>query len=183
MARIAHTLMLPLPVSLSVRRQSTVPKNSPTFNELVDQLSDSAKKDKRNPLLIETLGDLTGSHSHFNANAQAHASARARSSDKLFSSTTTRGHSAKATAESLKLTGPLAGCVVSVHKGDINRAYRQLKGVVNANNIRGEAMMQRFHMKPGKVLEMKRIKRKKKTFDEGIRRLMDLVKEAKRRGY
>lgn len=90
---------------------------------------------------------------------------------------------AKSTAERLKVTGPLAGRIVTVRNGDINTAYRNIKFIINSNNIRGESMAQRFHMKPGKKLELKRIRRKKKMFNEGIRRLMDLVKEAKRRGY
>lgn len=84
---------------------------------------------------------------------------------------------------SLKRTGPIAGRVVSVHKNDLNTAFKRLRGVISANNIKGEKMAQRFYKKPGKVLEEKQIRRKKRVFNEGVRRLMEVVKEAKRRGY
>ncbi|ONH68890.1 hypothetical protein BON22_1607 [Cyberlindnera fabianii] len=89
----------------------------------------------------------------------------------------------KEVAKNIPITGPIAGRMVKVDNGDVDRAFRHLKNVVNANNIRFDKQQQRFYKKPGKALEEKRIRRKKRMFDEGIRRLMNIVKDAKRRGY
>ncbi|KAH3672148.1 hypothetical protein WICPIJ_010117 [Wickerhamomyces pijperi] len=83
----------------------------------------------------------------------------------------------------LPLTGPIAGRMVKIHNFDLNTAFKKLRGVISANNIKGEKMAQRFYKKPGKVLEEKQIRRKKRVFNEGVRRLMQVVVEAKRRGY
>ncbi|KAH3666687.1 hypothetical protein WICMUC_005504 [Wickerhamomyces mucosus] len=86
-------------------------------------------------------------------------------------------------AQQLKRTGPIAGRTVNVVNYDLNAAFKRLRQLVNSNNIRGEKMAQRFYKKPGKILEEKRIRRKKRIFNEGVRRLMGVVNEAKRRGY
>jgi small subunit ribosomal protein MRP21 len=89
----------------------------------------------------------------------------------------------KDVAKHIPITGPIAGRMVAVNPGNIDGAFRNLKFLVNSNNVKTDKNAQRFYKKPGKVLEEKAIRRKKKLFDAGVRRLIDIVKEAKRRGY
>ena len=106
----------------------------------------------------------------------------ARKTKNDLSASDARG-SPKAYARTVAIKGPIAGRIVSVPQGNIDSAFRSLKYLVNSNNIRLDKNAQRFYKKPSKVLEEKRMRRKNKLFDQGIRRLVDIVKDAKRRGY
>lgn len=89
----------------------------------------------------------------------------------------------KDVAAQLRITGPKAGKMVKVINNDIDAAFRALRGIVNANNIRGDKAAQRFYIKPGKRRELKTINKNKRVFMQGFRRMMEVVKDASRRGY
>ncbi|EDO18033.1 hypothetical protein Kpol_1045p18 [Vanderwaltozyma polyspora DSM 70294] len=103
------------------------------------------------------------------------------------SSTTTGGFkyafNPREDAMDSKLTGVLAGRTVDVYNNDIASAFRQLSSKLTANNIAVDRRTQRFYMKPGKVAELKKSQRHRREFMMGFKRLMDIVKDAKRKGY
>ena len=86
-------------------------------------------------------------------------------------------------AASLKNYSIKTGRTVDVNNGDTATAFRLLNSIVNANNIPGDKRSQRFYIKPGKKAEMKRSQRHRREFMKGFKRLMDIVKDAKRKGY
>lgn len=90
---------------------------------------------------------------------------------------------AKQYAKMIPITGPISGRMTRVTGGNIDGAFRSLRYIVSSNSIRTDKNAQRFYKKPGKVAEEKTMRRKRKMFDAGIRRLIDIVKDAKRRGY
>lgn len=89
----------------------------------------------------------------------------------------------KDVAAQLRITGPRAGKIVKVINHDIDGAFRALRSVVNSNNIKGDQIDQRFYLKPGKARELKTIRKNKREFMKGFKRLMEVVKDASRRGY
>ncbi|SMN18232.1 similar to Saccharomyces cerevisiae YBL090W MRP21 Mitochondrial ribosomal protein of the small subunit [Maudiozyma saulgeensis] len=86
-------------------------------------------------------------------------------------------------AASLKNFSIKTGRTVLVNNSDTASACRRLNGLVFANQIAIDRRKQRFHMKPGKKAEMKRSQRHRKDFMKGFKRLMEVVKDAKRKGY
>lgn len=86
-------------------------------------------------------------------------------------------------AMATRLTGVTAGRTIDVYNGDTSAAFRQLNSMVAANSIAQDRRSQRFYMKPGKVAEMKKSLRHRREFMMGFQRLMELVKDAKRKGY
>ncbi|ODQ83239.1 hypothetical protein BABINDRAFT_29897 [Babjeviella inositovora NRRL Y-12698] len=91
--------------------------------------------------------------------------------------------SPKAVAQNMKLSGPTAGRTVEVSNGNLHAALMSLNRLCNNNNIRGQSMDQRFHIRPTKYKQERKLVAKKKSFNKGITRLMKMVHEAKRRGY
>lgn len=89
----------------------------------------------------------------------------------------------KDVAAQLRITGPRAGRMVRVINNDVDSAFRTLRGIVTANNIKGDKADQRFYIKPGKKQELKTINKNKRVFMQGFRRMMEVVKDASRRGY
>lgn len=79
--------------------------------------------------------------------------------------------------------GVQAGRTVVVHNGDTNTALRRLTRKLVSNGVPMDRRNQRFHMKPGKVAEMKRSQRHRRDFKKGFKRLIEIVKDAKRKGY
>ncbi|CCK69444.1 mitochondrial 37S ribosomal protein bS21m KNAG_0C03370 [Huiozyma naganishii CBS 8797] len=79
--------------------------------------------------------------------------------------------------------GPRAGRTVSVHNNDTTSACRSLDSTLYANSIAQDRRAQRFYMKPGKRAEQKTALRHRKTFMKGFKHLMDIVQDAKRKGY
>lgn len=92
-------------------------------------------------------------------------------------------HNPRDDALSSRLTGVIAGRTVNVFNSDTSSAFRQLNGIMFANKIPQESRNQRFYMKPGKVAEMKRSQRHRRDFMKGFKRLIEIVKDAKRKGY
>ncbi|CCH47127.1 37S ribosomal protein MRP21, mitochondrial [Wickerhamomyces ciferrii] len=89
----------------------------------------------------------------------------------------------KDVAKQLRITNPTAGKIYNVVNNDINGAFRALQSNLNANKVKQDKINQRFHIKPGKAREAKTIRRNKVVFMNGFRRLMNVVRDAKRRGY
>lgn len=92
-------------------------------------------------------------------------------------------HKPKDDALSSRLTGVVAGRTVNVFNNDTSNAFRQLNAIMFANNIAQDKRAQRFYMKPGKVAEMKRSQKHRRDFMKGFKRLIEIVKDAKRKGY
>ncbi|CAR26198.1 hypothetical protein ZYGR_0E01820 [Zygosaccharomyces rouxii] len=86
-------------------------------------------------------------------------------------------------ALSSRLTGVTAGRTVDVYNNDTAAACRQLNSVMLSNKIPQTKKAQRFYLKPGKVAEIKRSQRHRRDFMKGFKRLIEVVKDAKRKGY
>lgn len=86
-------------------------------------------------------------------------------------------------ALSSRITGVAAGRTVDVYNNDTASACRQLNSVMLGNRIPHMKKAQRFYLKPGKVAEIKRSQRHRKDFMKGFKRLIDVVKDAKRKGF
>lgn len=102
--------------------------------------------------------------------------------DKLNKALMLENSEIRETALSTKF-GPLAGRTVDVINGDTNTAFRRLDAILTSNGVWKDRRDQRFHMKPGKKKELKRSQHHRKKFMKGFKRLMDVVKDANRKGY
>lgn len=92
-------------------------------------------------------------------------------------------HNPRDDALSSRLTGVSAGRTVDVFNNDTSSAFRQLNSIMFANKIPQDSRNQRFYMKPGKVAELKRSQKHRRDFMKGFKRLIEIVKDAKRKGY
>lgn len=92
-------------------------------------------------------------------------------------------HNPRDDALSSRLTGVTAGRTVDVYNNDSASAFRQLNSIMFANKIPQDSRNQRFYMKPGKVAELKRSQKHRRDFMKGFKRLIEIVKDAKRKGY
>lgn len=87
-------------------------------------------------------------------------------------------------ASQIPRTGPKAGRSVLVTQAfDLGRALRTLNSINNANKVRQTAMAQTKYEKPGKKLQRIAAERKRRRFDMGIKRLFEMVADARRKGY
>ncbi|SCU87119.1 LAMI_0D04808g1_1 [Lachancea mirantina] len=91
--------------------------------------------------------------------------------------------SPKEDALTSRVTGVRAGRTVNVFNGDTSGAFRQLNSIVFANRIAQDRRSQRFYLKPGKAKEMRRSQRHRRDFMKGFKRLIEVVKDANRKGY
>ncbi|CAR22047.1 mitochondrial 37S ribosomal protein bS21m [Lachancea thermotolerans CBS 6340] len=91
--------------------------------------------------------------------------------------------SPKEDALTSRLTGVRAGRTVDVYNGDTAGAFRQLNSVVFSNRIAQDRRNQRFHLKRGKAKEIRSSQRHRREFMKGFKRLIEVVKDAKRKGY
>ncbi|AMD20466.1 HDL278Cp [Eremothecium sinecaudum] len=82
-----------------------------------------------------------------------------------------------------KLTGPMAGRTVAVFNGNTMRAFQRLNSIIRSNEIAEEKRQQRFYLKPGKAKEQQRSQKHRKEFMKGFKSLIEVVKDAKRKGY
>lgn len=82
-----------------------------------------------------------------------------------------------------KLTGITAGRSVSVFNGNTMLAFQRLNSIIRSNQISRDKRNQRFYLKPGKAKEMRRSQKHRREFMKGFKRLIDVVKDAKRKGY
>ncbi|QHS71483.1 mitochondrial 37S ribosomal protein bS21m [Saccharomyces paradoxus] len=76
-----------------------------------------------------------------------------------------------------------SGKSIIVNKNNPAESFKRLNRIMFENNIPGDKRSQRFYMKPGKVAELKRSQRHRKEFMMGFKRLIEIVKDAKRKGY
>ncbi|CAI4054746.1 hypothetical protein SKDZ_02G0190 [Saccharomyces kudriavzevii ZP591] len=76
-----------------------------------------------------------------------------------------------------------SGKSIIMNKNNPAESFKRLNRIMFENNIPGDKRSQRFYMKPGKVAEMKRSQRHRKEFMMGFKRLIEIVKDAKRKGY
>lgn len=86
-------------------------------------------------------------------------------------------------AAALRKFSIMSGRTATVNNCDTATACRRLSSLLFANEIAIDRRKQRFHMKPGKKAELKRSQRHRKDFMKGFKRLMEVVKDAKRKGY
>ncbi|CCE65200.1 hypothetical protein TPHA_0K00660 [Tetrapisispora phaffii CBS 4417] len=86
-------------------------------------------------------------------------------------------------ALSARMVGVQAGRTVDIFNGNTQNGLRQLSSLVYTNNIPQDRKDQMFYKKPGKVAERKRSLRHRKEFKKGFQRLIEIVKDAKRKGY
>lgn len=82
-----------------------------------------------------------------------------------------------------KLTGIKAGRTVAVYNGNTMQAFFRLQALVKSNHIALEKRKQRFYLKPGKVRELRKSQKHRRDFMKGFKRLISVVKDAKRKGY
>lgn len=83
----------------------------------------------------------------------------------------------------IKRTGTLAGRSVTLGTMSLNMALSRLNSMNQINKVRRVLSLQRYHERPGKVRLRLRNEKAKRDFNKGIRRLFDLVNEARRKGY
>ncbi|EJS44609.1 mrp21p [Saccharomyces arboricola H-6] len=76
-----------------------------------------------------------------------------------------------------------SGKSIIMNKNNPAESFKRLNRIMFENNIPGDKRSQRFYMKPGKVAELKRSQRHRKEFMMGFKRLIEIVKDAKRKGY
>lgn len=86
-------------------------------------------------------------------------------------------------AMSSRLVDVYAGRIIEVRDHNTSQAFRSLNSMLSYNGVARDRRSQRFYMKPGKVAELKKSQRHRKVFMLAFKRMMDLVKDAKRKGY
>lgn len=72
---------------------------------------------------------------------------------------------------------------MDVIDGNIGQALKQLNNLVRSNNVAQERRKQRFYLRPSKAKAELRMERNKRRFGKGFKRLLQIVNEAKRKGY
>lgn len=87
-------------------------------------------------------------------------------------------------ASQIPRTGPKAGRSVLVTQSlDLGRALRTLNSINAVNRVRHTAMSQTKFEKPGKRRQRIEGERKKRKFNMGVKRLFEMVADARRKGY
>lgn len=88
------------------------------------------------------------------------------------------------TASQIPRTGPKAGrSVLVTQTSDLGHALRVLNSINQSNRVRHTAMSQTKYEKPGKRRQRIEGERKKRKFNMGIKRLFEMVADARRKGY
>lgn len=82
-----------------------------------------------------------------------------------------------------KLTGIQAGRTVDVFNGNTIAAFQRLSSIVRSNGIARDKRAQRFYLKPGKAKEIRRSQKHRRDFMKSFKHLIEVVKDAKRKGY
>ncbi|QEU62818.1 Mrp21 [Kluyveromyces lactis] len=86
-------------------------------------------------------------------------------------------------ALSSKLTGIQAGRTIDVFSGNTMAAFQRLGSIVRSNSIQKDKRAQRFYLKPGKARELRKSQKHRKEFMKSFKNLIEVVKDAKRKGY
>ncbi|GMM28005.1 hypothetical protein DAMA08_007210 [Martiniozyma asiatica (nom. inval.)] len=76
-----------------------------------------------------------------------------------------------------------AGRSVAVPSKNINKAISKLNTLIMTNNIKEVYFDQRFYTKPSKRRLANRVRLRKQVFQNGIKNLFKVVRNAVRRGY
>ena len=82
--------------------------------------------------------------------------------------------------------GPTLGRTVKVNPGrniDVGRAFRQLEILCRKNAVRADFQRQRFHERGGLKRKRVRSERWRRTFMEGFKGMIALVKKMKKQGW
>ncbi|KAF2150946.1 hypothetical protein K461DRAFT_279728 [Myriangium duriaei CBS 260.36] len=82
--------------------------------------------------------------------------------------------------------GPSLGRTVKVNPSrniDVGRAFRQLEILCRKNQVRNDAARQKFHERPGLKRKRVRSERWRRTFKEGFKGMIALVKKMKKQGW
>lgn len=133
---------------------------------------------------FNTFNNISGDNNNNNNpfSMTSHANNEVEIKKKLEKALLLENSEIRETALSTKF-GPLAGRTVDVINGDTATAFRRLDLILSSNQVWKDRRDQRFYMKPGKKKELKRSQHHRKRFMKGFKRLMDIVKDAKRKGY
>lgn len=86
-------------------------------------------------------------------------------------------------AKNIKIQGSMAGRVVDVHYGQLNRAVFGMHRVISQNKIRYLQKIQSRHIPKAKLKKQQRREWWRKKFSDGFKDLMSQVNDARRRGY
>lgn len=82
--------------------------------------------------------------------------------------------------------GPSLGRTVKVSQQkniDVSRAFRQLEIMCRKNQVKQDFQRQRFHERPGLKRKRVRSERWRRTFKEGFKGMIALVKKMKQQGW
>ncbi|AAS54207.2 AGL284Cp [Eremothecium gossypii ATCC 10895] len=82
-----------------------------------------------------------------------------------------------------RLTGVRAGRTVSVFNGNTSQALQRQNMLLRSARIAQDRREQRFYLKPGKVKEQQRSRKHRREFMRAFKGLIEVVKDAKRKGY
>lgn len=81
-------------------------------------------------------------------------------------------------------TGVYAGRTVAIDsEADLPRALRNLNSMNAVNQVRQTSLSQTKFVRPGKVKQRILIERRKRKFKQNVKRMFELVAEARRKGY
>lgn len=81
-------------------------------------------------------------------------------------------------------TGTKAGRTVEVTSNvPLHFALRQLNSLNRQSEVKQTVRAQAFYEKPGKKLQRLKIERQKRKFNQNVKRMFELVSEARRKGY
>ncbi|OLL21945.1 37S ribosomal protein mrp21, mitochondrial [Neolecta irregularis DAH-3] len=84
--------------------------------------------------------------------------------------------------ETLGRVGPYAGRSVAIDRGDLSFAFRKLHHILKNNNVRQQFRRQKYYEKPSVKAKRLRSERHRKMFKEGVKRLVNIVRDMKRKG-
>ncbi|KAF5100681.1 hypothetical protein DV451_002444 [Geotrichum candidum] len=176
---------------VTVRNNSSSNNNS--NSAIVELLKNSARDARGSSAPIRTPLNMADSLSQLNSSTAARQSSLFGNFRNSKGSSRNQQHQqhqdtefkvAGYTKDRIPRTGVKAGRSVPVTGAlDLNRALRNLNSMNNTNRVRQTAMAQTKYEKPGKRKQRLRIQRSKRRFDMGIRRLFEMVADARRKGY
>jgi small subunit ribosomal protein MRP21 len=86
-------------------------------------------------------------------------------------------------AKNIRIQGPMAGRVVDVNYGNLNRALVNMRHVISQNKIRPLQKLQSRYVRPAKLRKQMKREWWRRKFSAGFKDLMSQVTDARRRGY
>ncbi|AGO13596.1 AaceriAGL284Cp [[Ashbya] aceris (nom. inval.)] len=82
-----------------------------------------------------------------------------------------------------RLTGVRAGRTVAVFNGNTSQALQRQNVLLRSARVAQDRREQRFHLKPGKAKEQQRSRKHRREFMRAFKDMIEVVKDAKRKGY